>query len=130
MPSGDPYIENILERVPKKVAKTLTPEQWEGFRTALKFIYSPTRHLLDLRFILPLYFTRIYCVLIFGKDTRERVEHVLFERRKRVAVAVGALVLAAAFVVLFGIVLLVLYILKSAAGVDLIPEWHFGDILE
>ena len=68
MPSGDPHIENILEKVPKKVAKTLTPEQWEGFRKALIWARSPTRHLLDLRFILPLYFTRIYCIVIFGKD--------------------------------------------------------------
>jgi len=126
MPSGDPYIENILEQVPPKVARTLTRDQWEGFRAALKAAHLTGRHFVDIRFILPLYLTRIYCILIFGKDTRERVEHVLIERRKRMGMLIGAAVLATGFLFLLTVILLVLYILRIAAEMDLVPGFGPG----
>jgi hypothetical protein len=129
MPSGDPYIEGILHKVPEKVARELTPEQWEGFREALRRTRDNPRHVLDVRFVLPLYFTRLYCIFIFGKDVRERVQHVLIERRKRVFSALGALVLASCFVGLVALVLAILYVLKTVAGIDLIPDWHLRDWL-
>lgn len=126
MPPGEPYVENVLERIPPKVAKTLTREQWEGLREALGATLRSPKHALDLRFVLPLYITRFYCVLILGRDVRQRVRHVLHERRRSASVAAGAAALAAAFVVLAAVTVVVLYIVKSAAGFDFFSNWHFS----
>ena len=125
MPLGDPYIEAILHNVPEKVARELSPQQWEGFREALRRARDNPRHTLDLRFILPLYFTRIYCILILGRDTRERVLHILVERRRRVFSTVGAVVLAGCFLGMLVVTLGVLYVIKTVAGIDLFPSFSF-----
>lgn len=129
MPSGDPYIENILLKVPPEVAKTLTSEQWNGFREALTLSNRRSRHYLDWRFILPFYFVRLYGIFILGRDRRGRVEHVLHERRKMGKKALGAVLLAAGLAVLLSVALAVLYVLKSAAGIDLFPGAHVSDFL-
>lgn len=123
MPLGDPYIESILHKVPEKVARELTPEQWEGFREALRRTRDNPRHVFDVRFILPLYFTRIYCIFILGRDTRERVQHVLIERRRHAWKTLGALTVAACFVAGVAVVLGILYVVKAVAGIDLIPNF-------
>lgn len=123
MPLGDPYIESILHRVPEKVARELTPEQWEGFREALRRARDNPRHVIDVRLVLPLYFTRIYCILILGRDTRERVLHVLVERRKHALKGLGAATIAAGFVAAVAAVLGILYVVKSVSGINLFPDF-------
>jgi len=127
MPPGDPYVENILANVPMDVARTLSAQQWDGFREALRSTTGCRQHACDLRFVVPLYFLRLYCILILGRDRRERVEHVLFERRKCVARAAGALFLAVMFVAVAVLALAGLYVLKSAAGVDILPGFHLSE---
>ena len=127
MPLGDPYIEGILHNVPERVARELTPEQWEGFREALRRARDNPRHTIDIRFVLPLYFTRIYCIVILGRDTRERVLHVLVERRRKVFTAVGALVLSGCFLAMLVGTLAILYIVKTVSGINLIPSFSLLD---
>ena len=127
MPSGDPQIEEILSRVPGKIAKTFTPQQWEGVREALRQTNRLPPYIVHLRFILPLLFVRLYCVMIVGKDRRERVEHILLERRRYAGRLAGAVVLAILFAILLFFALSIFYVIKSAAGVDLVPGMHFGD---
>jgi hypothetical protein len=129
MPPGDPYVEHVLESIPPKVAKTFTREQWDGLRKALAVSLRSSRHAVDIRFVLPLYIARIYCVLILGKDTRQRVHHVLVERRQRVSIAAGAVVVAAGFVALAAVTAAALYVVKSAAGIDFFANWHLSEWL-
>ena len=123
MPPGDPYVESVLSRVPEETARTLDPRQWEGLRTALRRS-APRRHAVDVRFVLPLYFIRLYCVLILGRDRRGRVERVLGERRRRASRFAVAAVLAVVVVALASVVFVLLYMLKSAAGIDIFPDFH------
>jgi len=127
MPSGDPYIENILAEVPEDTARTLTTEQWEGIREALRRARDNPRHFLDVRFILPLYFIRLYCIFVFGRDARERVSHLLIERRKRTMAVIGAIILSVVFVALIALALSALYIIKTLAGIDLFEDVHLRD---
>ena len=129
MPAGDPYVENVLRNVREDVARTLKPEQWQGIREALQTAHTPTRHLVDVRFVVPLYFVRLYCVLLLGRDRRRRVARILYDRRRRVGRFAAALFLAAFTVVLLAVLFLVLYVVKSAAGIDLFPNFHLGDWL-
>jgi len=129
MPSGDPYIENVLRHVPPDVARTLTRKQWNGFRQAMRSSAKPSRHSVDVRFVIPLYFVRLYFVLLIGKDRRRRVHDILSERRHRARRHAVALFLAVAFLVVLVFVLLVLYVLKSAAGINIFPNFHLGDWL-
>ena len=128
MPGGDPYTENVLKNVPPEVGETLTPAQWDGFRRALHAA-RPRRHLVDLRFVLPLYFVRLYFVFLVGKDRRRRVQAILAERRRRTGRFAFALGLALFVVIVLGVVFFVLYAIKCAAGIDLFPNFHLKDVL-
>jgi len=129
MPSGDPYSENVLRHVPRDVARTLTRQQWDGFRDALRSSAKPSRHAVDVRFVIPLYFARLYFVLLIGKDRRRRVQDILSERRRRARTHAVAVFLALVFVALVAFLLLFLYALKSAAGINVFPNFHLGDWL-
>ena len=80
--------------------------------------HTSTRHLVDVRFVVPLYFVRLYCVFLLGRDRRRRVARIMYDRRRRAGRFTAALVLAACAVVLLAILFLVLYVVKSAAGID------------
>ncbi|MFH0964480.1 MAG: hypothetical protein V2A58_10775 [Planctomycetota bacterium] len=129
MPPGDPFVENVLAHVSPDVASTLTRAQWDGLRDALERSRSRSRHAIDLRFVIPLYFLRVYFVLILGKDRRRAVRGILVERRRRATRAAIALVLAFLFVFLAGLLFLSLYVLKSAAGINIFPRFHLSDWL-
>ena len=128
MPPGDPYVENVLRNLPDEVARTLTAEQVDGFREAMRRTRRKARHIVDLRLLIPLYFARFYCVFIFGKDRRAAVRQVLHERRRQAGLLGLAVFLAIAFLALAGLTFTILYVVKSAADINLFPG-HLSDWL-
>jgi len=124
MPPGDPFVENVLRSVPPDVARTLTRSQWDGFRHALTHSRSRRSPLVDVRFVIPLYLLRLYVVFLLGKDRRTTVSRILHDRRARASRLALAAFLAALFVCLVAVLFLLLYVLKSAAGIDIFPNFH------
>ena len=78
-------------------------------------------HALDLRFTLKWWRWQYYFVLLAGRNRR-----TLTEREKRIQRLSMALVLAAFLLFSTAVGILVLYLLKSALGIDLIPGFSFG----
>ena len=124
MPPGDPFVENVLRSVPADVARILTTAQWGGLRHALKHARSRTSPVIDVRFVIPLYFVRLYAVFLLGQDRRASVARVLHERRSQASRVAVAAFLAALFVFVVVVLFLLLYVLKSAAGIDIFPNFH------
>lgn len=111
----------VIHEVPTDVRGTMTEEQISAVRNA-----ADRRHAVDVRFTVPLVFTSLYFVLLVGKDTRRNTQEVQRESRARA----GAHFSTAAIAVLAGIAVItagiVLYIVKSRAGIDLF-QGHAGD---
>lgn len=116
----DPFVTGLKERLPDDVRDSFTEKQLQ----ALKIAFGARRwgrHPVDLRGTVNLWRWRYYFVILLGRNKRElsRVE----ERLSRVGTALvftGFLL----FSLLLGLV--VLYVAKSALGINLLPSHSLG----
>jgi hypothetical protein len=118
----EPVIKNLLSRIPKNVADSFSEEQLTHLMTAIGS-RSWGKHTIDKRgtFKIPLYKWRFYYVVLLGKNHRE-----LSRKEKHVSLMTSATfsTLFLLFCATFG--LLILYLIKSALGIDLISGFSFG----
>ncbi|GGF67628.1 3-phosphoshikimate 1-carboxyvinyltransferase [Alteromonas lipolytica] len=118
----DPALKSLLERMPPEVANSFTEEQLSHLHSALG-ARSWKKHSLDIRSTFPIPFakSRVYFVLLMGRNRRE-----LTRREKQISAITFALFVAVfiGFSTLFG--LLVLYLIKSALGIDIFKGYSFG----
>ena len=117
---ADPVIAKLLDKVPANMRGSFTPDQLLALKVALGGRSWGT-HALDLRFTLKWWRWQYYFVLLAGRNRR-----VLTDRQRRIQrlAMAAALAVFLLFSALLGI--LVLYLVKSAAGIDLIPGFSFG----
>ncbi len=115
-------IKNLLSRMPDDVADSFSDLQLMHLKLAVG-AREWGRHKVDFRgtLALPLAHSRIYYVFLMGRNHRE-----LSRKEKMVSNYMLAMIIALfiMFSVLLGI--LILYLAKSAAGIDLIPGFSFG----
>ncbi|MCE1239059.1 MAG: hypothetical protein LWW83_03920 [Azonexaceae bacterium] len=116
----DFFIKNLLSRLPDELARGFADEQL----LALKIAFGGRVwgvHAVDLRWTLKFWRWRYYFVVLAGRNRRE------LSRRER-EIARVAMVLSLAIFLVFSMLLglLVLYLVKSALGVDLLPGFSIG----
>lgn len=86
--------------------------------------------LIDIRFVIDLLFSRFYVVLMVGKDVRKGQRRYPITRATKAGNMIAAFFLIVAMNLLISAILLLgLYLLKSALSIDLLPG-HFSDQLE
>lgn len=132
-PIHDPFTNNVINSIPVNMRETFSDEQLDALQQALAKVHSRSRHLLDVRVQISLYWTRYYIVFLLGRDMRSHVQEILLNRRQRSsrAVQIGFIALAGWFLIA-GISVtgfIVLYLLKSALGIDIFPDKHLSDFL-
>lgn len=117
---NDQVIARLLERMPEDVAKSFNEEQLSHLRNAIG-AREWGKHKLDLRGTIKLFKWRYYYVILAGRNRRS-----LSYKELRLAMLLNALILSSfvSISVLFG--LIILYLLKSALGIDLIDGWSLG----
>ena len=116
----DPVITKLLAKVPADMRGSFSDEQLLALKVALGGRTWGT-HALDLRFTLKWWRWQYYFVLLAGRNRR-----VLTDRERRIQRISMALVLAVFLLVSTVVGVLVLYLVKSALGIDLIPGFSFG----
>lgn len=132
-PIQDPFTNNVINSIPVNMRETFSDEQLDALQQALAKVHSRSRHLLDVRVQISLYWTRYYIVFLLGRDMRSHVQEILLNRRQRSsrAAQIGFIALAGWFLIA-GISVtgfIVLYLLKSALGIDIFPDKHLSDFL-
>lgn len=120
--TDDPAVKSLLDRMPSEVASSFTKEQLSHLHSALG-ARSWKKHSVDIRSTFPIPFakSRIYFVLLMGRNRRE-----LTRREKQISALTFALFITV-FIgasTLFG--LLVLYLIKSALGINLFKNFSLG----
>jgi hypothetical protein len=119
---SDATVHRLLERMPESVRDSFNDEQLMHIRNAIG-ARNWGNHSIDKRGVLalPMFSWRYYYVFLAGRNRRN-----LNSTEKNISRWLGSLLLASvtALVILF--ILLVLYLLKSAAGVDLFPGFSLG----
>ncbi len=80
---ADAFIENLLQSRPQNSSLRLSKAQIEAIRKTCRRFNQRSRHLIDLRFTVPLYFTKLYVVFLLGRDRRKGIRDVILDRRRR-----------------------------------------------
>ncbi|MCJ8340662.1 MAG: 3-phosphoshikimate 1-carboxyvinyltransferase [Pseudomonadales bacterium] len=117
---NDLGLRKLLERMPKSVQDSFSEEQLANIKIAIA-ARTWGNHAIDLRSTFKFFRYRYYYVFVAGRNRRE-----LSARERRIGLLIQAVALSAflTFSALLGI--LVLYLIKSAAGIDIIPGFSFG----
>jgi len=124
----EPEFSEVLEKVPLEVRRSLTFEQRSAISAALR--ESRRNHGIDIRFVIPLFFTQFYVVFQTGKDRRRSTVEQMVDRRidaVRWGMA-GLLGVGGLTALVVGLVLA--YLAKSRGGIDLIPNAHGSDVVK
>lgn len=118
--TGDPFIQDLLQRLPRSDRDSFSAAQLLALKVALAG-RRWGRHALDVRGALSFWRWRYYYVVVLGRERRQ-----LSRRQEDLSRTVKALLLLTflIFSVLLG--LIVLYLVKSALGIDLIPGHSLG----
>jgi hypothetical protein len=119
---GKSDLQKILNRMPANIAKTFSKEQLDHLHSALG-TRSWRKHSIDVRttFPLPFFKSRLYLVFLLGKNRRDLTRTEKQISAFTVSALVVGFILASA---LFG--LLVLYLIKSALGINLFKNFSLG----
>ena len=123
----EPEFSDVLERVPLEVRRSLTFEQRSAISAALQ--ETRRKHKIDLRFVIPLIFTQLYVCFFIGKDLRRDTELKMIDRRSNASRLAIAWTLGIASLAILIVLAVSLYVLKSKAGIDIMPNSHAGDLL-
>jgi hypothetical protein len=116
----DPTIKKLLSRMPVHVQQSFTEQQLAELRVALG-ARQWGKHRIDVRGTLSFWRFRYYYVFVAGRNIREQ------SRQARQLSLIGQALFLSVLIsicMLFG--LLLLYLLKSALGIDLLDGYSLG----
>jgi len=116
----DAFVRGILDRLPLSERGSFSDNQLKSLRTALGAGTWRT-HPVDLRWTLSVWKRRYYFVFLSGVNKRP-----VSRRQQELAVTGKALLLTGLLGVSIVLGLLILYLAKSAAGINLFPEFSLG----
>lgn len=123
--------EDYLQGMDAEILHSFDTRQRQAIEGILQdAIPKPSPKVVDLRFTVDLILGRFYVVLFVGKERRRGSRSHLPPRATRVGNAIAAIVLLVGLNLLITSVLfLLLYLLKSALGIDLFAGEHLIDKL-
>ncbi|WP_407331090.1 hypothetical protein [Enterovibrio sp. 27052020O] len=116
----DPFIRAFLDKIPKDVGLSFTDAQL----LQLKMMFGTrgkANHAVDIRTVVGGFGWNYYLVFLFGRNRRD-----LSRAEQKVANAWRIALLLLGSFALFSMVVVSLYLLKSLAGIDLLPRFSFG----
>lgn len=120
-----------LAKMQPDILASFSSIQREAIAQALnEAMPKPSPKLVDLRFAVDLIVSRFYVVLLIGKDRRQKPRRYIPEGIAKIGNTVTAVIfLIGANFVISAFILLAIYLLKSAAGINLLPG-HFPDLIK
>ncbi len=118
---NDPFVRELLERLPASDRDSFSDRQLAALKNTLGSRRLWNRHAVDLRGGFSFWTWRYYFVILGGRERRR-----LTKRDVRMMRSITAFVLSLFLVVsmLFG--LLILYLIKSALGINLLEGYSLG----
>ena len=116
-----PAIERFYAQLDPQISEELTPEQKAGVEKAVLAITLGARHKVDIRRSFPFFGKRFYLVFLLGRDLRQ--QHRQESTLSRILLTF-LLLIAVLFVTCC--ILLTLYMIKSALGIDVFQNFHVG----
>jgi len=117
---NDHAIQSLLNRIPKDVQDTFTEEQLAHLKVAIG-ARQWGKHTVDCRGVIKFFKYRYYFVVLAGRNRRE-----LSEKEKKIAAVSQAITVSLFSFIVISILLLIVYLVKSALGIDIFSDYSFG----
>ncbi len=128
-PQGHRNVDSFIALFDPMVAQQFNSHQWAEIRRIIDLsIGKPSPKIVDLRFTIDLIISRFYFTLFIGKDRRRQSRSQSTGSRIGNFIAAIGLLLALNLLVSVSVVV-VLYLIKSALGIDLMPG-HFPELVK
>ena len=125
----DAYTQHVMGNIPADVFKTLNIVQIHALEKAISTNAPYRKHPVDLRGTVSFFFIRFYFVILLGRDRRDVIRNKE-EARKLQAKSISIMTfLYAVICMALPVVFLLLYIVKSWAGIDIFPDHHLSDFI-
>ncbi|AGA86626.1 MAG: 3-phosphoshikimate 1-carboxyvinyltransferase [Gammaproteobacteria bacterium HGW-Gammaproteobacteria-9] len=116
----DPFIRGLKQRLPEHLRESFSEEQLDALRSVFG-ARSWVRHRVDLRGTIRLWSDRYYFAIVAGRNKRN------LTRPQQNLSLIAKAALATVFLLFSGLVgLVILYLLKSALGINLFPGFSLG----
>ena len=124
---NDPFVAEVFYLTPPDILAKMDEDERRKFRNALS--KGKSRHAIDIRLTIPLFFSGVYFVCQVGRDRRAGTgtEYRTRQRSFRNLLSASGLAVACAVAVVVGFV--VLYVVKSKSGINLFPNQHLRDFI-
>ena len=125
----DPFTHHVYMSIDERTRATFTPKQVHAIETAIRANKPYQKHPFDLRGTLPLFFIRLYFVVLMGRDKRQPTRQKEAARRRGAVLGSALLSIYVLACMLIPVALLAIYLLKSILGIDLVAGIHLTDLL-
>ncbi len=122
---ADPFVEKFLSRVPADVADTFSDGQLDAIKLAFG-ARSWGSHAVDIRLSIPLITKQIYLVMLAGRERRTPQRSLLERALHPFSTLANFTFLTITGFGVLGASVFALYVLKSAFGINLLPEGSVG----
>ncbi|PZO36886.1 MAG: hypothetical protein DCF19_20370 [Pseudanabaena frigida] len=122
--------EYYMHQIPLYVLEKLNEDEIDSIRSVIyTAVPKSTPKLIDLRFVVDLIVTRYFVVLMIGRDIRKQQRQYPIKGITKIANTIAAILLIIAMSLLISAVtILILYLIKSALGIDLF-KGHINEVL-
>ena len=128
-PSRDAYTHAVIQRINPEIRASLTPAQLSAIEAAIEGGHQRKEHPIDVRLGMPLFFVRYYFVFLVGRDRRLGTQRAEAKRQHDISISGILLFLIVGLSPIILLIIFILYALKWALGIDLLPDFHLKDIL-
>jgi hypothetical protein len=132
--SSEIFADFTISRIDEEVRSGFSSEQLDAIRRALVANESFSRHRVDIRGTLPLFFAKYYFVILAGRDRRRKTLEKEMARSHKGNLELGYflsfLLLSLVVLVVWGIMFSVFYWLKMEMGIDVFPHLHLNDLFK
>lgn len=125
----DVYTKHVMSNIDPVTFGSLNLMQLRAIETAISANAPTRRHAIDFRGSIRLFFAQFYFVILCGRDNRSAIRNREDSRRRQVSAVSFFMMLYFFACMLLPVLLLILYALKSLAGIDIFPDHHLSDIL-
>ncbi|TVO34415.1 hypothetical protein [Vibrio algivorus] len=114
-------ISRVMRAIPQEVLDSFDSKQRDAIEMAVAVNNVRNDHYVDFRPVIGVGRWRYYAVFLLGKDRRKTSS-----RSSTLSMVLKSLFILASVFVLFSFAVLVMYLIKSALGIDIFQHFSFG----
>lgn len=127
--SSEAFTHFVINKIKPDIRHTLTKEQLKEIKSAISAGSLSKKHPVDIRGIIPLFYSRFYFIFLLGRDRRYKIIRSEGIRRKETDIIASITFFIFLISPLLILGFFALYFAKTDLGIDLFPQLHLFDLL-